>query len=63
MWKFSWVVGRSNHTWLIHVAWVLNDLAVEFCKGMSQEQKFQDTKTSYDPDLGVILSVPPHSAG
>lgn len=45
------------------MAWVLNDLAVEFCKGMSQEQKFQDTETSYVPELGVILSLPPHSAG
>ena len=56
VWKFSWVVCRSNHIWLILVAWVLNDLSVQFCKGMSQEQKFQDTETSYDPDGSYPVS-------
>lgn len=30
------VTGRSNYTWPIHVAWVLDGLAVEFKEGTFQ---------------------------
>lgn len=49
----SGVIGRSNYTWPIHVAWVLLDsLAIEFGEGTSQEVYWM-LKTSYDPDLEV----------